>query len=45
MRGARAAALGVVEPVRECERSAAREEGWIALPWPASLHSLARLGG
>jgi len=34
---ARAAALGLVEPVPERDRGAARQEGWIALPHANSL--------
>ncbi len=33
-RVARAAALGLVEPVPERDREAARREGWMALPQP-----------
>jgi hypothetical protein len=39
---ARAAALGLVEPVPDGEREAAAREGWIAVPCPGSLD---RLGG
>jgi hypothetical protein len=38
---ARAAALGLVEPVPAEERSAAGREGWIAVPRPGSLDQLA----
>lgn len=38
---ARAAALGLVEPIPEAERAAARREGWIALPLAGSLAHLA----
>ncbi len=42
---ARAAALGVVESVPERDRSAARQEGWITLPRPESLHRGALISG